>query len=407
MIDQLQNYISDPRNAEANFALALAYEQDGHLAAAAGFFVRSAVHASTTLLSYEALLRLAGCFTRLGGRAYMSKGIFLRAISLMPERPEAYFLLSRLYEVDKEWQEAYTFAVAGKRVADGWTGKPLCTNVEYPGPYVFDFERAVAGWWIGLYDESLHLLRKLKKNPAMLPEHVTAVQNNLNNLAGTVHHDPLTYHAEMYERLRMKFPGARGIKHNYSDMMQDMFVLTMLNGKQNGTFLEIGCGDPVEGSNTKLLEDLGWTGTSIDVRVELEEKFSEQRTASFIAADVTRLDFDSLVTQDYDYLQIDIEPPLGSLQTLLRIPFDKHRFAVITFEHDAYRSDGVKERSRDYLWSHGYLLVAGDISINLYESCEDWWVHPDLVDLKIVDRMRDCTESTKRADNYILLKPGA
>ena len=407
MMDQLQAYISDPRSAEANFALALSYENDGHLATAAGFYVRTAVHASSTLFSYEALLRLANCFTKLGGRAYMSKGIFLRAISLLPDRPEAYFLLSRLYEVDKEWQEAYSFAVMGAGVARKWNGKKLRTNVDYPGVYAFTFERAVAGWWLGLYDESLHLLRQLKKTQAMLPEHVNAVQENLNRLAGTVHHDPLTYHSSMYERLRVKFPGARDIKRNYSQMCQDLFVLTMRNGKRNGTFLEIGCGDPVDGSNTKLLEEWGWTGTSIDVDPSLGEKFAGQRTASFISADATRMDFDALVQRDYDYLQIDIEPPLASLQTLLKIPFDKHRFAVITFEHDDYRSDGIKERSRAYLRSHDYVMVAGDIAINLYESCEDWWVHPDLVDPKIVERMRDSGDGTKKADSYMLLKSGA
>ena len=407
MTDQLQNYVANPRSAEANFALALSYENDGHFSAAAGFYIRAAVHTANTLLSYESLLRLGNCFTKLGGRTYRSKGIFLRAISLLPERPEAYFLLSHLYEVDKEWQEAYTFAVMGAGAAYKWSGEKLRTNVGYPGAYAFTFERAVAGWWIGLYDESLHLLRQLKKNQTMLPEHVSAVQENLNRLAGTVHHDPLTYHSSMYERLRVKFPGARDIKRNYSQMCQDMFVLTMLNGKRNGAFLEIGCGDPVDGSNTKLLEEFGWKGISIDVVPDLSEKFSKQRTCSFIAADATQMDFNALVQHDYDYLQIDIEPPLASLQTLLKIPLDKNRFAVITFEHDDYRSSEIKERSRAYLRSHGYVMVVGDIAINQYESCEDWWVHPDLVDPKIVSRMLESREGTKKADDYMLLKSGA
>ena len=401
-MEQLQAYIHDSRNADANFSLAIAYENGGHLAAAAGFYVRAAVHTSNTLLSYESMLRLGNCFTKLGGRTYMSKGIFLRAISLLPDRPEAYYLLSRLYEVDKEWQEAYTFAVMGQQKPED--GPPLRTNVDYPGRYALVFEQAVVGWWIGLYDESLHLFRQLRKDPTMLPIHIEAVRNNLANLAGTVKHDPLVYYGWMYERLRVKFPGARDIKENYSEMCQDLFVLTMLNGKRNGAFLEIGCGDPVLGSNTKLLESWGWAGTSIDIDPALGKKFAEHRTCPFICGDATRMDFDSLITHDYDYLQIDIEPPLGSLQALLRIPFEKHRFAVITFEHDAYRSTEIRERSRRYLQSHGYLMVVGDSAINLYESCEDWWVHPDLVDLKIVERMIDSSDGVKKADNYMLLK---
>ena len=40
--------------------------------------------------------------------------------------------------------------------------------------------------------------------------------------------------------LKYKFPGLNVIKENYSQTYQDMFVLTMLNGKQHGKFLEIG-----------------------------------------------------------------------------------------------------------------------------------------------------------------------
>jgi len=320
----------------------------------------------------------------------------------LPDRPEAYFLLSRLYEVDKDWQESYTFAVMGDQIAEKWDGFPLRTNVDYPGRYGFTFERAVSAWWIGLYDESLHLFRQLKRNPTMLPEHIVAVQRNLDNLAGTVKHDPLTYQNWMYERLRVKFPGAREIQRNYSAMYQDLFVLTMLNGKRNGTFLEIGCGDPVAGSNTKLLEEWGWTGLAFDIDSGLSERFLVQRECSFSAADATRLDFNELIVHDYDYLQIDIEPPLDSFRVLLRIPLDRYRFAIITFEHDDYRDLGTRQRSRAYLRSHGYLLVVGDIAINDYEACEDWWVHPELVEPEIARQMLDATGRTKKADKYML-----
>ena len=399
MTEQLFNYINDPRNAEYNFELALWYDDAGHLAAASGFYLRAAVCAYDDLLSYESLLRLANCFSKLGGRTYMCKGILLRAISLDPLRPEAYFLLSRLYEEDKNWQESYTFAVMGQRLR-GEVSR-LRTNVDYPGNYGLIFEQAVSAWWIGLYDESLYLLRGLKKNPDMLPIHITAVNINLARLEGTVSHDSLIYYNEMYERLRVKFTGSQGIKQNYSQLCQDLFVLTMLDGKRNGTFLEIGCGDPLFGSNTKLLEEFEWTGVSIDIEQRHGGEFAKQRTCSFIAADATQMDFDTLVSHDFDYLQIDIEPPLNSLCVLLRIPFYKHRFGVITFEHDAYRSTGVRERSRNYLRSLGYVLVVGDIAINRYDSCEDWWVHPSLVDPELLKRMLDRTEGTKKADQYM------
>jgi SAM-dependent methyltransferase len=324
----------------------------------------------------------------------------LRAISLIPERPEAYFLLSQLYERAKDWQEAYSFAVMGQRL--GENHPKLRTNVEYPGKYALIYEQAISAWWIGLFDESLHLFRQLSKDTTMLPIHTLSVKNNLQNLAGTVSRKRLTYCGSMHDRLRSKFSDSQIIEQNYSEAWQDMFVLTMLNGKRNGTFFEIGCGDPVLSSNTKLLEEWGWTGISIDANPELTAKFAKTRGSTVITGDATALNYEKLIQKDYDYLQIDVDPAMNSLNTLLRIPFDKCRFAVITFEHDDYQSSGIKERSRQYLLSHGYTMVVGDIAPNRYDSFEDWWVHPDLVDPKIVAKMRDNREGTKKADCYML-----
>jgi len=70
----------------------------------------------------------------------------------MPERPEAHFLLSKLYEINKEWQEGYTQAVIGENLIDVNPKEKLRTSVDYPGKYVFTFERAVTAWWLGLWD---------------------------------------------------------------------------------------------------------------------------------------------------------------------------------------------------------------------------------------------------------------
>jgi hypothetical protein len=214
--------------------------------------------------------------------------------------------------------------------------------------------------------------------------------------------DPLTYYGSIYERLRVKFPGSRSIEQNYSQAYQDMFVLTVLGGKRGGRFFEIGCGDPTFGSNTKLLEEWDWNGISIDADQAATAKYASERRSSVITGDATKLDYAALIDHDYDYLQIDIDPALNSLEVLLRMPLEKRRFAVITFEHDDYCSPGIKERSRRYLQSHGYVLVVGNIAPDRYNSFEDWWIHPDLVDPIIVEKMRDCSELVKKADRYML-----
>ena len=54
---------------------------------------------------------------------------------------------------------------------------------------------------------------------------------------------------------------------------QDRFVVAVLDGKKNGTYVEVGGYLPIEWNNTFMLEkEFGWTGISL----ELFEKFSSQ-----------------------------------------------------------------------------------------------------------------------------------
>lgn len=409
----LYNYLADPKNPVYNFSLGRVYEDMGHTAAAASFYIRTGEFATefenNELLTYEALLRLALCFERQGSRVFTTKGILLRAISLMPNRPEAYYLISRLYEMSKDWQESYTFAVMGENLPE--PKEKMISNVDYPGRYALTFERAVTAWWIGLWNESMYLFRQIKKMPNAQWNIATITGNNLINLSEkAAWQDPLTYYDSDYEHLKVKFEDASSIKQNYSQCYQDMFVLTMLNGKKFGRYLEIGCADPFFGNNTALLEKhFNWTGISIDYNQTETDKWPNQRNTTHnrvICADATKVDYAQLLegTKDWDYLQLDCDPPMVTYNTLLRIPFEKHRFAVVTFEHDYYTDEDsdVRKKSRKYLESHGYELVVDNISPNNYNPFEDWWVHPDLVDRSIIEKMKNISEKPKRADKYMM-----
>jgi tetratricopeptide (TPR) repeat protein len=175
----LQRYIQEPRNQEVNFNLGYAYEQQGQTASAAGFYLRSIEFGYDVNLQYEASLRMALCFERQGDRIFTIKGILLRAVSLKPKRPEAYFLLARIYERNRDWQESYTMSVLGQEHAT----EPAATrtDIEYPGILGLRFEQAVSSWWIGLWDESISLFKELEQQD--MPElYKTAIQNNLNTL---------------------------------------------------------------------------------------------------------------------------------------------------------------------------------------------------------------------------------
>ena len=87
------------------------------------------------------------------------------------------------------------------------------------------------------------------------------------------------------------------------------------------------------------------------------------------------------------------------------MPFDTHKFAVITYEHDYYcdETKSFQEKSRKYLESYGYIRVVNNISPDDNRPYEDWWVHPDLVEHKIISEMMNISDETKKAETMFLL----
>jgi len=390
----LKQYINDTRNPIINFKLGYEYENMGQTASACGFYLRTTEFGSDVELQYEALLRMALCFEKQGSRWFMVKGLILRAISLLPHRPEGHNLLARAYERNREWQEGYTSAIVGKQMG---TDKPKSiTYLEYYDDYVFDFEQAVCGYWLGLFDESKHIFKELNKQSNIASHYKTAIGNNLA-LFNNNWKEPSIYTDKDYKNLRYKFDGAHLIKKNYSQSYQDLFVLMATNGMQCGSWIEIGCADPTYGNNTKLLEELGWDGVSIDIDQNVVANWKDRTTIPY-QMDATKIDWNTMPIWDLgditDYLQIDVDPPEISYEVLLNIPFWKQRFRVITFEHDHYADDSetIREKSRKYLKSFGYELVVNDVAVDEYSSYEDWWVHPELVSPQIIELLRSKAE---------------
>lgn len=176
----LNKYIQDLINPDINFYLGLCYESIGQTASAVSFFLRSVEFGTDDNKKYESLLKMALCFERQGNRIFTIEGVLLRAISLCPRRPQAYFLLSRLYERNKKWQECYTMSILGYKFADDIMETQ--SYVEYPGKFSLLFETAVSAWWIGLCDESIKLFKQLLLNHSIDELHRNAVINNLKNL---------------------------------------------------------------------------------------------------------------------------------------------------------------------------------------------------------------------------------
>jgi hypothetical protein len=167
----------------------------------------------------------------------------------------------------------------------------------------------------------------------------------------------------------------------------------MLGYKEDGFYVEVGGYDAKSLSNTYVLEtEYNWRGFALEIDKKRANKYSLARSNPCIAADAILFDYRAAfkkfnAPQQIDYLQLDIEPAPNTLACLYNIPMD-YRYSVITFEHDLYANSdhiNVKNEAREYLESHGYLLVVS----NVYapkptpSPFEDWYVDPLAIDDQI------------------------
>ena len=407
-MNELIEFSLDTENAEKNYDLAVWYENQKQYAPAHTYYLRCAERSTDDLITYQALIRSSFCYKAQGSRDGTEKIALENALMLIPGRPEAYYFLSLLYERKEEWQNSYIYANLGLQQKEVESIVP-----EYSGKYLLIFQKAVASWWWGKGKECRELFHSLVDDywEEMDETHKKAVEDNITRLGSGPESQAFhTYKSEDHKNLRYKFPGSVDISRNFSQVYQDMFILSMLNGKKNGTFLEIGGAEPFKGNNTVLLEkNFDWTGVSIEYSEKFVENYRKNRSAKLIHDDALLLDYEKLLSENFegnvvDYLQLDIEPARHTYECMLKLPFDKYKFAVITYEHDYYVdvTRSYREKSREFLKSKGYVLIANDISPEGISNFEDWWVHPDLVDKNIIERMKSVIEGTQHAKEYIL-----
>jgi GR25 family glycosyltransferase involved in LPS biosynthesis len=398
--DPLIAYALDTENPIRNFELAQWYHERKQTASAITYYLRAADRTDNSLLSYECLLHMASCFHNQGNRNYTVKGLYQHAINLLPKRPEAYFLLARHEEWNRMYSDCYTTASLGLNFCD-FDLEPISTITDYPGKYGLIFEKAVSSYWWGKSQECRDLFQDLKNNYELDETHYNSVASNLQNLGCWVP-TSIKYEKSRYKEFKYKFPGLENIEKSNGQALQDMFILSVLNGKRNGTYLEIGAQEPIFQNNSAILEkDFEWKGVSVEILENLCKMFEEQRSNPILCRDATTIDYEKLLDEHYstkeiDYLQLDCEPSKTTFEILTAIPFDKYKFAVITYEHDHYvdMTGTYRTKSRNYLKSCGYELVVTNVSQDDKTPFEDWWVHPDLVDLETIEKFRSIKEVT-------------
>lgn len=202
------------------------------------------------------------------------------------------------------------------------------------------------------------------------------------------------------------------LKRSKSQIRQDLFVLSELNYKQNGFFVEFGATNGIDLSNTYLLEtDFGWNGILAEPATLWHNDLDRNRkaiidkrciwkrsgeTLTFNEASCTELStIDSLRDGDHlakareggkkysvqtvslsdllrehrapkeiDYLSIDTEG--SEFDILENFDFNEYKFKIITCEHNF---SPLREKLDALFQKNGYQKKYEHLS-----SCDDWWV---------------------------------
>ena len=203
--DAINNLIvrlsNDPFNPELNFAIAIEYNKIGQTASAVSFYLRTAEYGYDThpLHVYASLLKCAECFEIQQGRENTVRNLFEKAIAYLPDRPEAWLLYSRHYEVRQKYQESYTAAEIGLSKSDKQPPLPLL--VGYTGDYELLFEKAVSGWWVGRKDEAIEIFKQLLDRKDTTYQYRLGAKRNLIQILGYIDSiDPLESVVTMYRK---------------------------------------------------------------------------------------------------------------------------------------------------------------------------------------------------------------
>lgn len=171
-----------------------------------------------------------------------------------------------------------------------------------------------------------------------------------------------------------------------SQLGQDEFVAHMTRNKRNGTYVDIGAGDPVQISNTNALHhSFGWSGIVCEKDADLLCKHLQTRSQIYAHDDATTADWNYLFSRIavngwIDYLSLDLEPPDLTYSVLQSLPLDKFKFRIATVEHDRYRPGGHRRAAEmaTMMYRAGYIYFAtAEVKQDKGPpiQIEDWWIH--------------------------------
>jgi len=169
--------VDDPVN---NFKAGEYYYTQGHTAPALSYFLRCAERTEDKLLAYEALIYGYFCYKEQKIRDETAKSLIMHAVTLLPERPEARYLLSVFYEHKQMWMDSYYHACLGLNADTNL--EELTFYKDHPGKIGLLFQKAIAGYWWGKNNECKEILLDLHYNHKLNDTYKEAVLNNLKRI---------------------------------------------------------------------------------------------------------------------------------------------------------------------------------------------------------------------------------
>ena len=387
---RLHEHLEDVHDTAKLFALATEYDKRGQCAAAVPFYLRCADNEwEDTLLQYTCLLRMAIMYHRLGRRTGTVEGILQNAITLRPDRPEAWYWLCSWCVEKSHWKRAFMYAASGL-LCEEPTDDIDC---KYPGRFGLLYFDALADWKIRGIEESKEKTFEAKTwyNGYKDPEYLKKFDDLLLE-----HGYPqnIRYNSSLYSNWKIYFPGLEYIEKNYSRRLQDMIVLSLLKGKRNGTYLQIGAlfGDRL--NNTYLLEkDFEWTGTTIEKNPRVSIEHKKIRKNGFICKDPMSIDYTDFLEYSgseliIDYLQVD--HGFDSMNLVMeKIPFSEYKFRIVTFGMRQISGED-REVYKTRMRKNGYTLLAESINTSPTPhktGLEDVWVNLPLLDGELYNKV--------------------
>ena len=174
---------------------------------------------------------------------------------------------------------------------------------------------------------------------------------------------------------------------NYSQAGQDLFALELFG--KNGTYIDVGSGEPKIGNNTYLLEvENNWKGFCIDFDKDYEKlwKNCPERNNRVYWEDATKFDYSKGLSENnlpnkIDYLSCDIDPQEKTFIALKKVFKDGIEPKLITFETDKYREKIDYEKlAIDFLYPNNYIVAVKDVYSGLKKNkvFETWFINKNI-----------------------------